>query len=64
MAGYSPWGGKESDTTERLSLQHNRRFQFASTCRESDHDLREGIKRCLPGLSPLFAANSPLPDIV
>ena len=22
LAGYSPWGHKESDTTERLSTQH------------------------------------------
>ena len=24
LAGYSPWGHKESDTTERLSTQHMR----------------------------------------
>ena len=24
LAGYSPWGRKESDTTERLSTQHTR----------------------------------------
>ena len=22
LAGYSPWGGRESDTTERLSTEH------------------------------------------
>ena len=30
LAGYSPWGGKESDTTERLSTQS--RQMFVATC--------------------------------
>ena len=27
LAGYSPWGGKESDTTEQLSLTQSKGIQ-------------------------------------
>ena len=31
LAGYSPWGHKESDITEQLSLAHCLMFGMAST---------------------------------
>ena len=30
LAGYSPWGHKESNTTERLSAQHTHNYNYLS----------------------------------
>ena len=45
LAGYSPWGLKESDTTEQLSPQHTRRYGIIP-CRIKD--------RCHVAESSLF----------
>ena len=39
LAGYSPWGHKDSDTTERLPLAYwvNQAFTMAQTTRKQLH---------------------------
>ena len=32
MMGYSPWGNKESDTTEQLILLHNMKGRNITIC--------------------------------
>ena len=42
LVGYSPWGHKESDTTECLSTAHNRILFSLNKERDSCHLLQHG----------------------
>ena len=44
LVGYSPWGRKESDTTEQL---HFTSFHFSDQCKEIEENNRIGKSRDL-----------------
>ena len=55
LAGYSPWGHKESDTTERLTLSpslHNPPLTWALTHLFPHFAAKEGALRLLRSLVP------------
>ena len=55
MAGYSPWGYKESDTTERLTLSLSKSWRFVQNFKNLKHpkyrDKNQANKVCGPSPS-------------
>ena len=50
LAGYSPWGHNELDTTEQLSKQSDRNFRVLCQMKNQNASYSPGVMLCIIGV--------------